>query len=496
VKKVTSSFRSRLALRFSATVMVLALVGFLAGYLALRQILYSQLDRSLLRLAEIEAAATADSEDESVHFHEELYVSPAHAEASPTRYAQVWTRDAGSVIRTRNLEGRDLPLPEGVLGRVASTGQSELFDFEWRGSEYRGLVYPLSRIGSQHSYHFLQVAAPLRQPQAVLDNILRTLTLLILIGSITAWALGWWLAGQAVRPVMEIIRQAESVDMNAARHRISAYADTDEIRRLVSVLNVMLARIDEAFENQRRFLADAGHEIKTPLTILRGDVEVALRKGRSLEEYEAILQQTLEDLRDVSGLAEGLITLARSDSGVLQPRSDTVPVARVFERVVTRYVKRAESAGLSLVTIAPRELAVRGDAPLLERALNNLVDNAIKYAGGRGRIELSASSTEDERVTLSVADEGVGIPREEQGKLFERFYRGAAGRRSARGSGLGLAIVAAIVEGHGGEIELEGQPGVGTTVRLVLPAAQGIPSEDSRELAALERDLGEPLRRG
>jgi two-component system sensor histidine kinase SenX3 len=168
----------------------------------------------------------------------------------------------------------------------------------------------------------------------------------------------------------------------------------------------------------------------------------------------------------------------------------------VFERVVTRYVKRAESAGLSLVTIAPRELAVRGDAPLLERALNNLVDNAIKYAGGRGRIELSASSTEDERVTLSVADEGVGIPREEQGKLFERFYRGAAGRRSARGSGLGLAIVAAIVEGHGGEIELEGQPGVGTTVRLVLPAAQGIPSEDSRELAALERDLGEPLRRG
>ncbi len=93
--------------------MVLALIGFLLGYLALRQILYAQLDRSLLRLAEIEAAATADSEDESVHFHEKLYVSPAHAEASPTRYAQVWTRDGESVIRTQNLKGRDLPLPEG-----------------------------------------------------------------------------------------------------------------------------------------------------------------------------------------------------------------------------------------------------------------------------------------------------------------------------------------------------------------------------------------------
>ncbi len=317
----------------------------------------------------------------------------------------------------------------------------------------------------------------------MLDNILRTLGLLILIGSITAWALGWWLAGHAVRPVMEIIRQAESLDMNDARHRISVHADTEEIRRLVSVLNVMLARIDEAFENQRRSLADAGHEIKTPLTILRGDVEVAFRRGRSPDEYEAILQQTLEDLRDVSGLAEGLITLARSDSGVLQPRSDTVPVAGLFERVVSRCGKRAESAGLNLVTTAPRELTVRGDAPLLERALNNLVDNGIKYAGVGGRIELSASSTEDRRVTLSVADEGVGIPREEQGKLFERFYRGTAGRRSARGSGLGLAIVNAIVEEHGGEIQLESQPGVGTTERLVLPAADSTPAEDSRELA-------------
>ncbi len=484
------SFRGRLALRFGATVMILALVGSLLGYLALRRILYAQLDRSLVRLAEIEAAATADSEDESVHFHEELYGDPSHAEASPTRYAQVWTRDGDSVIRTENLEGQDLPLPDGILDRVAFTGQFELFAFEWRGSQHRGLVFPLSRIGPQHSYHFLQLAAPLEQLHVVLGNFLRWLSVLIVTGTLAAGILGWWLAGHAVRPVMEIIRQAESLDIEATRHRISAHADSEEILRLVSVLNVMLNRIDEVLENQRRFLADAGHEIKTPLTILRGDVEVALRRGRSPSEYEAILEQTLEDLRDVSGLAEGLITLARSDSGGLQPRSDSVPIDRLFERIVARLGKRAENSGFNLATIAPRELAVRGDAQLLERAVYNLVDNAIKYAGKGRRIELSARTTEDGRISLSVADDGIGIPHDEQRKLFERFYRGTAGRRSARGSGLGLAIVNAIVASHDGEIYLESQPGMGTTLRLVFPASDGIPAEDSTELAKPERDRG------
>lgn len=488
---IVRSFRSRLALRFGATVLLVSIVGSLLGFLALRGILRTQLDRSLLRLAEIEAAAAADFEDESVRFHEDLYASPAHAEASPIRYAEVWSRDGEPVIRTQNLEGGDLPVPAGVLERVAATGEPELFDFDWQGSSYRSLVYPLSRVGAQHLYHVLQVAAGRGQSQVVLHQFLIRLAILVLIGSLVAASLGWWLAGHAIRPVMQIIGQAESLDMRVPQHHIDATADTEEIQRLVAVLNSMLARIDQALADQRRFLADAGHEIKTPLTILRGDVEVTLRKARSPDEYESVLRQTLADLREVSALAEGLITLARSDTGALEPRAERVPAARLLRHVADRYTKRAQGAGFSVEVAAPPRLTLRGDATLLERALGNLVDNAIKYAGGGGRIQISAAAAHDARAILSVSNDGPGIPLDEQNRLFERFYRGASGRRSARGSGLGLAIVRAIVEAHGGEIELQSRPEAGTAVRMFLPVADAPhpavgpgflqPSHDPRE---------------
>ncbi len=467
-----TSFRSRLALRFGVTVMFMALAGAVIGYVALREILYDQLDRSLRRLAEIEAAATADSPDGSAHFHEEAFASSVNGEAILMRYAEVWTLEGEPVVRTRNLEGRDIPLPDEVRGRVTSSGRPELFSFEWQGLNYRGVLYPLRLIGAQHEHHLLEVVAPLEQTEAVLDNFLRTFGMLVLLGTAVACALGWWLAGHAVRPVMEIIRQAESLDMSSPEHRITARAETEELRRLVSVLNSMLGRIDTAFGNQRRFLADAGHEIKTPLTVLRGDVEVTLRRERTSEEYKAVLEQTLEDLREVSTLADDLITLARSDSEGLQPRLTDVQLERTLERLASKYTTAAADVGVRLdVSVGPG-LAVRADPAFLDRALGNLIDNAIKYGADGGRVSLSAGSEHDGQIRISVADDGPGIPEDEADHLFERFYRGQTGRRCARGSGLGLAIVKAIVESHGGTIYVDSETQRGTTVNLLLPASQ------------------------
>ncbi len=264
--------------------------------------------------------------------------------------------------------------------------------------------------------------------------------------------------------------------MSVGEHRLTASADTDELSRLISVLNSMLGRIDAAFDNQRRFLADAGHEIKTPLTILRGDVEVALRRERSSAEYQAILGQTLEDLKGVSALAEDLITLARSDSGGLEPRLGELPVDRLLNRVADRYASLARQAGIELDVRGGDGLLVRGDPGLLERAVTNLVDNAIKYGGGR--VTLSAVRL-DGRLRITVADDGPGIPSEERPHLFERFYRGETGRRAARGSGLGLAIVQAIVDAHGGSVEFESEPGRGTSVSLLLPQEQDRPTPEA-----------------
>lgn len=467
---IRRSFRGRLALRFGGTLMILALAGSVIGYVALREILYAQLDGSLARLAEIEAAATADTQDSTVHFHEELFVSATDREVSLTRYAEIWNVDGDPVLRTRNLQAADLPLAEGILTRVASADEPELFGFEWRGRGFRAVIYPLGLIGSQHQAHLLQVAAPTDHLEAVLDRFLILVGLVSVAGAAAAAGLGWWLAGRAVRPVMEVIQQAESLEMSRGEHRITAETDTEELARLVSVLNAMLARIDQAFENQRRFLADAGHEIRTPLTILRGDLDVALRRRRSPEEYEAVLRQTLGDLREASSLADDLITLARSESGGLEPQPAEVPVRRLLARIAEKYARVADEAGTELTLDVDDRLAVFADPGLLERALGNLVDNAIKYGGPEGHVSVSAHSENGGRVGIAVRDDGPGIPAEERGRLFERFYRGEAGRRSVRGSGLGLAIVKAVVEAHGGQVSLESTPGQGTSIHLSLPA--------------------------
>ncbi len=466
------SFRARLAIRFGGALSLLMLLASVLGYVAFRRMMYQRLDAILLRLAAIEAAATADSPDETVHFHDEVFLSvgPGH-ETILSRYAQVWTLDGEPVVRTRNLEGRNLPLSADVRERVVRSRTAELFQFEWGASRYRSVLYPLGAIGRQHRLHLLQVAASTQETDALLRRAAAALAALVAIGFALGGGLGWWLAAYAVRPVLQIIEQAEALDPYGAGHQLSVRADTDEFGRLVRVLNAALARIDEALEGRRRFIADAGHAIKTPITIMRGDVEVALRRPRAPDEYQHVLQQALEDLKEVSVLAENLITLARSDSGALAADIQPIDVEQVFGRVVLKFERTARRAGVKLMTEPAPGITVLADPQLLERALTNLVDNAITYAGCPATIGLSAGLESDGWVVLRVSDSGPGIPTEDQVQVFNRFYRGEDARSQGRGSGLGLAIVKAIMESLGGQVTLESGPSQGTTVTLVCPGA-------------------------
>lgn len=465
------SFRGRLALRFAATVLVLAIAGSTIGYVALRSILYERLDGLLFRLAGIEASATADSPDERVHFHDNIFRNegPGH-EAILSRYAEVWTLDGEPVLRTQNLAGRDLPLSAAIRRQVTAAQEPALFALRWDGSDYRAVLYPLGLAGPQHRLHLLEVVTATDQTDAVLFHVLAVLALLVTVGAACGGALGWWLAGYAVRPVADIIRQAERLDPDQPGHQIDARADTDELRRLVSVLNAMLARIDGVLAQQKQFLADAGHAIKTPLTVMRGDVDVALRQPRSADEYRGVLREVLGDLKDVSVLAEDLLTLARTDSGNLGVATRPVPLGPLFERLREQYRAMADDQGTAIEIVVPTLPTVQADEELLERTLSNLIDNALKYGRREGRIVLAAAPDGDDAIVIRVSDDGPGIAADDQLLVFKRFYRGDHGRRTARGSGLGLAIVRGIIERLGGSVTLEAG-GNGTAVSLRLPAA-------------------------
>lgn len=457
-------------MRFGAALGVTAALGCLGGYLTLRSTLYERLDGVVLRLASIEAAATTDSPDESVHFHDAVFATgPVSSDSVLARYAEVWTLAGDPVVHTNNLGTRHLPLPEGVRRRVAATDQPELFTITFDGGRYRSVLYPLGLIGPRHQSHLLQVATSTHETDATLERAAGFLVALAVGGFALGGALGWWLAGYAVRPVLAIIREAEQMNAVGHGHRIAVEADTSELQRLVAVLNGLLRRLDGVLEGQRRFLADAGHAIKTPLTVLRGDVDVALRKERAPEEYRRVLAQTLADLRDTSALAEDLITLARTDAEPIHSARARADVAAVLAAVHRRFDAAAARAGASLeLNAPPMALAARIDPALLERAVGNAVDNAVKYSGAT-RIELDCETTPEGRVEVVVRDNGCGISPAEQAKVFERFFRGAGGRRRA-GSGLGLAIARGLVESARGFVALASPGAGGTVVRFVVPA--------------------------
>ena len=449
------SFRSRLAVRFAVAGFLLVTAVSVVTYIALRLALFQELDLTIQRLASIEAAATADTPDETVHFHDQVFLTsgdPGSA-AILSRYAQFWTVEGEAVLRTANLGSDDLPLPAPIRERVASSEAPELFAFEWNGQRFRSILYPLGLTGPQHSVHLLQVAASTDGVSRVLSRTLSLLGVLVAMGTLAAAGLGWWLAGHAVRPVVEIAEQAEAMRAGSPRHHLSSAADTEEFGRLVRVLNSMLSRIDDLLGGQRRFLADAGHGIRTPLTVLRGDLEVTLRKVRSTEEYEETLRQALSDLKTVSSLADDLIILARStgEDGRAEEESDEVQLATLLEGVAAKFAGVASGQAVTISVDSDLGITVGGDVPLLERALSNLLDNALKYGvPSGGEIELGAARTDSGAVEISVSDSGTGIPSEEVDRLFDRFYRGDRHRHTVDGSGLGLAIVRAVIEGRGG----------------------------------------------
>jgi two-component system OmpR family sensor kinase len=461
------SFRLQIALRFALTLLAIIVALGAGSTLLLRARLYHELDRTLLTLAEVEAEAGASTTSSSFHFHEGVFLAKsAHPLSELTRYAELWEENGSPVARSENLEGRDLPLPAAAM-RTAERGAIALATHHWGRDRIRTVLYPLRLVGAQHSMHFLQVSAPLGPVDTTVRGAAVLAVALALGGALTAFAGAWFFAGLATRPVAEIAAQAEAIEAGTLSSRITAHAEVAEYRRLVAVLNAMLDRLDRAFQAQRRFVADASHELRSPLTVLKGDIDVALRRERGAEEYRRALESGREEVDRMAALAEHLLTLARADAGLPPDQLRPVDLEAVARRVVERAQGPATRAGLELVFVAS-PARTRGDPALLERAVGNLVENAVKYSPRGARVEVRCRRAEGQAI-VEVEDSGPGIAAEHVPNLFERFYRGDPARSRGSGAGLGLPIARAIAEAHGGRVELV-RTAPGAVFRVTLPA--------------------------
>ncbi|MBL9154982.1 MAG: heavy metal sensor histidine kinase [Verrucomicrobiales bacterium] len=305
--------------------------------------------------------------------------------------------------------------------------------------------------------------------QQTLHGILTGLVLGVPIAVLLAAAGGYYMAGRALRPIVEMTRQARQITSESLSQRLPNPNPHDELGRLAQVFNETLERLEKSFSSLRQFTADASHELRTPLTALKSVGEVSLRETREPDALRDTIASMLEEAHRLHELTDTLLLLTRAESGRLPIHTEIVAAAEVVEEVVDRLeVVAAEKSQRLDVSIMPGFI-VTADAVLLRQALMNLVHNAIRYSPSETTIRVSCFSEGTEAV-IEVTDQGPGIAPEHQERIFERFYRiDRARSRAEGGTGLGLAIARTSIEMFGGTIALRSEPGVGSRFQVRLP---------------------------
>lgn len=305
-----------------------------------------------------------------------------------------------------------------------------------------------------------------------------------------AVAVGLFLAGRALGPIDRITRMAARIGADDLSRRLGLARRDDEVGRLAATFDTMLDPLDRAFRRQRQFTADASHELRTPLAMFQSQIELALDRPRSAEEYEATLVSLGDDVRRMEGLLGDLLTLARADAGHLPLVPESLDLADLATDVAAAMEPLASVHGARLARSGDGPLPILADQTRLTQLLVNLLDNAVKYTPAGGTVTVATGRDADEAV-VRVADTGIGVAAEHLPHLLDRFYRADAARaRAAGGAGLGLAICRWIAEAHGGRIGIESTLGRGTTVTVRLPL-----STESR-LSPRGADLATVVRAG
>jgi heavy metal sensor kinase len=340
------------------------------------------------------------------------------------------------------------------------------------------------RVNIQGSEYTISSAVPTEPFDQALDNFRLTekkfLPLLVILASL----LGYWLSGRALSPVSQITKSAARIGVQNLSQRLEVPRAQDELRHLTETLNAMLGRIESSVNRIRQFTADASHDLRTPLALIRTSAELALRRPRTDAEYRETLARILGTSEETTQLIEKLLTLARADAGVATLHFVAADVASCLRKVSAEARVLAADKSIRLTEEFSAEPAyVLADTVALERMLISLLDNAVKYTPENGDVWLR-SYVENDSLVVEVQDSGIGIAEADLPNIFERFYRADQARtRRVGGAGLGLSIAKWIAEAHRGSIQALSRFGEGSQFRVSLPLItdhfrQDVPAQD------------------
>jgi heavy metal sensor kinase len=481
-------FRS---LRFKLTLWYVLILGILLIsfstflYFTLSNSLHRDVDNKLRSLAELVSSESSSPLSKFGFGNIDQALETSMNLKPIGKFIQVLDESGNIGRKSENLRNVQLPIGLNAL-KNASKGQ---ITFETNRSiantPLRIITFPV--VENDHVAKIVQIASSLEEVEDALNTLFIILIITVPLALMVASLGGQFLAHQALKPVDDITQTARMITSQNLNQRISPPRVKDEISRLIETFNGMISRLDQSFRQIKQFSSDASHELKTPLTILKGEVEVMLRKERTPQEYQQTLKSNLEEINRMSQIVEDLLLLSRADTGQIELNRGNINLTEMLSEVIAQMGMLARSKGLDLSKSNNHpDICIFGDALRIRELLINLIDNGIKYTeeGGSVRVSLQkelrpagkypSDRVEKERenfIKIIVSDTGIGISKEDQGKVFNRFFRVDKARsREQGGSGLGLSICKWIVEAHQGEIEVESELGKGSSFIVRLPS--------------------------
>jgi heavy metal sensor kinase len=475
-------FRS---LRFKLTLWYVLILGVLL--ISFSSFLYITLSRSLRRdvddrLRSLAGLIASESGSPRSKF--------GFGDIDETLQASLGLRPAGKFIqvldesgkigqKSDNLRNIQLPVSFAAL-RNAVRGVPTYETFRPLGTPpLRVITYPV--LEKLHIARIVQVASSLEDVEDALGTLLIILVVTVPLTLLVASLGGQFLANQVLKPVGHVTRTARLITSQNLNQSIQVPKGKDELTSLVETFNEMIFRLGKSFDQIKQFTSDASHELKTPLTVLKGEMEVALRKERSSQDYEQVLRSNLEEINRMSRIVEDLLFLSKTDIGEIRLSKEEINLTEIVRDVVAQLSLLAEMKGLRLMTTNHHEeIHVLADGLCMRQLLVNLIYNGIKYTEPGGSIQVSLENTppattaspdgRGSSVKIIVSDSGIGISKEDQEKIFDRFYRADKARsRDQGGSGLGLSICKWIVQAHLGHISVDSDLGKGSVFTVTLP---------------------------
>ena len=431
-------------------------------WLILRDNIYDLVDDGLeQQVDDLRSLLQSQPKDSPINKLQEE-VNETYAIEHPGDYLEVYAENGELIYRSAFLQAH-----QSELLPLDQVKRPILKNRKINGRHFRFILQKLDING--HVYT-VQMGVPAEDAVETLHQFRSYLLMFAPLLLLAAAGGGYWLSRRALAPVDALVRTARQVSGTNLNSRLQKLQTGDELQRLADTLNEMLDRIESAFLRITEFTADASHELRTPVSLIRTEAELALRRSRGEAEYKESLRHILVEAERTTVLIEQLLSLARADSGRETLRLHPVDLRQTLRSVVEGWQQVATIRNLQFsASLDVPDFFVMGDETLLRRLVDILLDNAFKYTSAPGSVHLSLEPKGDSAV-ITVRDSGVGIAEEEQSKIFERFYRVDKARsRVQGGAGLGLAIAQWVVTQHRGSIAVESRSGAGTTFRVELP---------------------------